>query len=195
MWGKVEFNKNLQVYNKCQSLTGVHYSEWYGNSKLIKFSRIIFIERCNYASITWTQNVCYVTRNLFSTYFNVISVKRLKKYLSWNLLKCYFKGENDCRARFYFTEYNFMFHAPQERNNNFATIDKIKFLKTQIWLVPPNWIKYIKTASLLPSPTFFSMFYKGIEIFIFIFCFLVFVIVVFFSKFYWIRITLWFVWK
>ena len=27
MWGQVEFNKNLQVYNKMQGLAGVYYKQ------------------------------------------------------------------------------------------------------------------------------------------------------------------------
>ena len=47
----MEFNKNLQVYNKLQSLMGITIVSDIG-IKEIKFSRIIFIECCNYTSMS-----------------------------------------------------------------------------------------------------------------------------------------------
>ena len=42
--------------------------------------------------------------NLCSTYVNKISLKYLKKYLPWNLLKLYFIGEYHCCIQFHFME-------------------------------------------------------------------------------------------
>ena len=81
MWSLVEFNQNLQVYHKLQSLTGLCYSESYGNSKKTKFSDITFIDHCNYTSMAWIQNVLFEKINLCSTYVNEISIKYLTKYL------------------------------------------------------------------------------------------------------------------
>ena len=97
-----------------------------------RFSRIIFIKRCNYSSMASIQSVHYVKINVFSTYLSEMSIKCLKKYLSRKLLKCYFIGAYNYRVRFYFIEYNYMFHAPQERKDEFATINKIKCLKTLV---------------------------------------------------------------
>ena len=96
----MEFNKKFQVYNKLQGLTGDYYSEWYGNSIEIKFSRIIFVEYCNYFLMVWIQNVYYVKINLFSTYVNEMSIKCHEKNLSRKLY--------DCRVRFYFIAYNYI---------------------------------------------------------------------------------------
>ena len=110
--------KTFKFIKKLQGLTGVYYSVWYGNSKEIKFSCTIFIECCNYTSMAWIQNLYYVKINLCSTYVNEMSIICLKKYLSQNLLKWrYFTGEHHWRVQFYFIEYNYMFHAPQERND------------------------------------------------------------------------------
>ena len=59
------------------------------------------------------QNVYYVKINLCSRYVNKVPIKCLKKYLSRNLLKCYFIGEYHCRIRFYFIEYNCMLNGLQ----------------------------------------------------------------------------------
>ena len=61
-----------------------------------------------------------------------MSTKSLKNYFTRNLLKCYFIGEYYCRVRFYFIEYNYKFNTLQERNDYFATINKIKYLKTLV---------------------------------------------------------------
>ena len=104
----MKFNKKFQVYNKLQGLTGDYYSEWYGNSKEIKFSRIIFIEYCNYFLMVWIQNVYYVKINLFSTYVHEMSIKCLKK-------NCH---ENCMTAVFDFISLHItIFNAPQERND------------------------------------------------------------------------------
>ena len=54
--------------------------------------------------------------NLCSTYVDKISLKYLKKYLPWNLLKLYFIGEYHCCIQFHFMEYNYIFNTPKERN-------------------------------------------------------------------------------
>ena len=61
-----------------------------------------------------------------------MSTKSLKNYFTRNFLKCYFIGEYYCRVRFYSIEYNYKFNTLQERNDYFATINKIKYLKTLV---------------------------------------------------------------
>ena len=60
--------------------------------------------------------------NLCSTYVDKISLKYLKKYLPWNLLKLYFIGEYHCCIQFHFMEYNYIFNTPKERNEFFLKL-------------------------------------------------------------------------
>ena len=85
-----------------QGFTGVYYSEWYGNSKEIKYSWKIFVDYCKYTSITWIQNVYHVKISLCSTYVNGMPIKCLGNSLSGDY-DCV--GQYGCRVKFYFIEH------------------------------------------------------------------------------------------
>ena len=67
-----------------------------------------------------------------------MSIKCLKKYLSQNLLKWHLQGSITAAFDFNYNDYNYMFdmiimfNALQEKNNSFATMNKIKHFKTPI---------------------------------------------------------------
>ena len=109
----MEFNQNFQVYNKLQSLTGLYYNESYENSKKTKLIIVTILQWHKY-KMGFPKKI-----NLCSTYVNKISLKYLKKYLPWNLLKFYFIGEYHCCIQFHFMEYNYIFNTPEERNEFF----------------------------------------------------------------------------
>ena len=73
--------------------------------------------------MAWIQNKYYVIINLCSTYVNEMlinichKISVMKKYLSQNLLKCYFIGQYNCHVQFYFIEYNYMSNASQVKND------------------------------------------------------------------------------
>ena len=132
----MEFDKNLQVFNKLKGLTEIFWNEWYGNSKEIKFSGIIFIECCNYNYSWHKYKICIVHMSticlqnvwkiLVTKYFNVPSLRRL-----WSIILFLVKFDVHKIVTFKEEHKLYLYRSRDETQN----ISKLKLRIWNLWVV------------------------------------------------------------